>query len=576
MSTRPTGMPVGWPRAWRVVAGLATAFVAVLTVSSALSADVPSRARLLEAFEPDTARAAAHAAAVIGGVVLLWLSWGVMQGRRRAGKSALVVLCVVAAVNAAKGLDYEEALIALGMAAALHAGLRAAGRGSEPSSTLHVALFVVLGVAAAYATTLTVLLISGHSPGVGPTLWRAVRSLLDGGFSIGLGHTARLVLHAVAIALVAGAVLWVRALLAPAHAQDGHDGAEHARAAEIVTALGDDSIAPFVLRADKAFFFARGGVLAYRTLRETAVVAGDPVAPPGVAAAILGDFVAFARWRGWDVVVLAAAETHLAGYAGLGLRTMRIGSEAVVDPRRFTLEGRAGKVVRKAVHRVERHGWTIQLVPGAALTAEVADELGRVEQAWRQHQPRLYGFAMTMDRLWGAPEDIQDVYFVARNPSGEVRAFQRYVTYRSGLSLDAMRRLDDKPNGVSDALVAAALAHARDLGCREVSLNFSGFAHLMAVDTLERRSHRTARWALRRLHGRFQLERLARSSEKFSPEWRARYLVYTGRTRLPLVALRVLQAEAYVKPPPRRPRADAWNPLPDPVAVGAPGPKPLG
>ena len=73
---------------------------------------------------------------------------------------------------------------------------------------------------------------------------------------------------------------------------------------------------------------------------------------------------------------------------------------------------------------------------------------------------RLTGFARAGDRLWGAPEDASDVYALARNPAGEVRAFQRYVPYRRGLSLDAMRRLDDEPNGITDSLVAAILAHA--------------------------------------------------------------------------------------------------------------------
>ena len=90
----------------------------------------------------------------------------------------------------------------------------------------------------------------------------------------------------------------------------------------------------------------------------------------------------------------------------------------------------------------------------------------------------------------GRARGPSDIYAIARNPEGEARAFQRYVPYRGGLSLDAMRRLDDDPNGISDALVAATLVHARELGLDEVSLNFAGFGHLMAADELERRSHR--------------------------------------------------------------------------------------
>jgi lysyl-tRNA synthetase class 2 len=238
----------------------------------------------------------------------------------------------------------------------------------------------------------------------------------------------------------------------------------------------------------------------------------------------------------------------------------------VVAPQTFDPSAPGFKTARKAVRRVARRGWTIELVRGAQLTPPLIAELTVVEAAWRRlGHHRLYGFAMAGDRLWGAPEDCHDLYAIARNPAGEVRAFQRYVPYRGGLSLDAMRRLDDDPNGISDALVVATLQHAADLGLDEVSLNFAGFGHLMAADTLELRSHRAARWALQRMHGRFQLERLARFAEKFGPTWRPRFLVYTARTRLPLAALRVMQAEAYIKPPAMRPAQGAWRPAPRPI-----------
>ena len=176
---------------------------------------------------------------------------------------------------------------------------------------------------------------------------------------------------------------------------------------------------------------------------------------------------------------------------------------------------------------------------------------------------------MCSDRLWGAPEDASDVYAVGRDPAGQVRAFLRFVPYRRGLSLDAMRRLDDAPNGLNEALVVAALEHARELGLCEVSLNFAGFAHVMAADALTARQ-RLLRWVLQRGHRRFQLERLVRFNDKFAPAWRPRYLVYTGHTRLALAALRVLQAEAYVKAPRPVASAAAWRPRPEPFHVATP------
>ena len=365
-----------------------------------------------------------------------------------------------------------------------------------------------------------------------------------------------------ALLAVAGAV---RSVMAPRHTGDGHDAEAHQRAAGIVARWGRDSIAPFVLRADKAFFFAHDAVLAYRTLRETAVVSGDPVGPPGSEAPIVRDFLAFAARRDWDVVLSGASAAHLDAYRDLGLSALQIGCEAVVSPATFTLAGHAGRTVRKAVNRVARHGWTVEVVPGGALTAPVAAEIDAVERAWRAAHPRLYGFAMASDRLWGAPEDARDVYLLARAPGGELRAFQRYVPFAGGLSLDAMRRLDDEPNGIADALVAAALAHARDLGLGAVSLNFAGFAHVMAAETIGVRSRPLARLGLRAVRGPFKLDRLVRFSQKFGPTWQPRFIVYASPARLPLIALRVLQSEAYIRPPRQRPRADAWRPWPVPA-----------
>jgi lysyl-tRNA synthetase class 2 len=538
------------PSGTRVLAALATALAGAVTLVSSLSPNAPARQRLLEALEPDAAQHVAHALGVLGGAMLLWLALGVLRGRP-ARRAAIAVLAVLAVVNTAKGLDYEEALLGLVVAFALH---RVLGPGRADGSRVRLAALAGLVVfATAFTAALTVLLVSGHPTRFAATLEHAAAT-----------RTALKLLVALAVGAL---VVALRLLLAPARPLDGHAAEEHARVAALLAEHGDDSIAPFALRADKSFHFAHGGALAYRALRETAVVAGDPLGPPGSAGPIMRSFLQFARAKGWDVILLGARADRVGEYEALGLRTMQVGLEAVVDPAAFTLDGRAAKTVRKAVGRLRRRGWTVEVLAAAQLDMRVTAELMAAEQAWRRTHRRLYGFAMASDRLWGAPEDDADFYAIARNPAGEIRAFQRYVRYRRGLSLDAMRRLDDEPNGISDGLVAAMLERARELGCEEVSLNFSAFGHLMAADTLERRSHRLFRWALRRLHGRFQLERLMRFAEKFRPAWRPRYVVYTSRTRLPLAALRVLQAEAYIKPPPRPATRDRWLPAPVPIAT---------
>src|SRR2546429_3687592 len=145
-----------------------------------------------------------------------------------------------------------------------------------------------------------------------------------------------------AVALVAAAT---RHPAAP----DGHTSAEHRRAAAIVRAHARDSLDPFALREDKRFHFAAGGVLAYRVIRGTAIVSGDPIAPSGRAPEVLASFLAQAGRHGWSVAVTGACDEHLAAYRGLGLRALQIGNEAGGDPRTCSPEGRPARKVRQTV-----------------------------------------------------------------------------------------------------------------------------------------------------------------------------------------------------------------------------------
>jgi lysyl-tRNA synthetase class 2 len=232
----------------------------------------------------------------------------------------------------------------------------------------------------------------------------------------------------------------------------------------------------------------------------------------------------------------------------------------VVDPASFSLEGRSIRKVRQSVTRAEREGWTLEVVEGLDPDSVLASELAVVEKAWRAGRDRLYGFAMSLGRLWGAPEDTSAVYALGRGPDGELRSFIRFARCADTLSLDVMRRSGEEPNGLNEALIARTLVWAREHGMHEVSLNFAGFAHVIGSQAEPSRGQRLLRRGLELVHGRFQLERLMAFNQKFHPTWRRRFLVYEAHTRLPLAALRVLQAEAYIRPPRTPSHAPRWTP----------------
>src|SRR5690349_16729139 len=154
----------------RRLAALATALAGLITLISSLSPNAPARSRLLEGLEPHAAQAAAHAAGVLGGLVLVWLSAGVLQGRRSWTRAALAVLGTLAIVHTIKGLDYEEALLGLAVAVGLHRTLRA---GEHGSPALIAGLAGLVALTAASVLSMVVMIVAPGTPGAGALIVRA-------------------------------------------------------------------------------------------------------------------------------------------------------------------------------------------------------------------------------------------------------------------------------------------------------------------------------------------------------------------------------------------------------------------
>jgi lysyl-tRNA synthetase class 2 len=487
-----------------------------------------------------------HELALILGAALLALAPGVWRGTRTAVSLTITGLAALAALNAGHG-RYAEAAVEACLALMLTIGRGAfrLGCSNRPRPLIAGAAIAAWGLAAGAIAS---------APDVRHTAGRVLAKVLRHPATHSLAAAGGPRLESgwgvVIDVLIAGAVtisvLALRSLVRPAPASNRHRDHEYRAARAIVDAHGTDSLSPFLLRPDKALAFAAGGVLAYRVIGGTAIISADPVAPDGCAGEVLSAFQDHARRRGWQIALWGAAETHLKSYQALGLHALCVGEEAFVDPRTFTLEGRSVRKLRQSVHRVARRGWSISAYDGREIDSWLETEIELVAARWRDEHPHVHGFAMGMG-AFSSGLRADDLYVLARSPAGELGGVMRFVTCGDTLSLDTMHRVGETPNGLNEALVARALAHARTRGVAEVSLNYAGLAHLVRREPSRNVPARAlTKVALGPLHRRFQMDRLVRFNEKFSPQWRPRYLVYESRATLPLTIARVLQAEGYL------------------------------
>jgi lysyl-tRNA synthetase, class II len=349
------------------------------------------------------------------------------------------------------------------------------------------------------------------------------------------------------LTLTAGAILLAEAL-APWRYRLRQEARERQLARGLVAAWGADTLAPFVLRGDKSYFFSddERAVLAYRVVGGVAIVSGDPIGSPDDCTDLVGCFIVFARQRGWRVAILGASERCLPLYRAHGLRAVYHGDEAVVDTASFSLDGRAIRKVRQSVHRLRKAGYTTEVLRCDAVPADLRRELEGIARAWRGDLPER-GFTMALDGLFGAAGD-DSLFVVGLDGGGRPAGFLHFAVSAPGaaLSLSSMPRLRSTPNGFNEWLVCETVDWARRHGFERVSLNFAPFAALLAPEARLTPSQRLQRAALRRLKGHFQLDNLLLFNRKFFPAWQRRFLVYERRLDLPRVGVAALGAEAYL------------------------------
>jgi lysyl-tRNA synthetase, class II len=405
-------------------------------------------------------------------------------------------------------------------AAALWADRAAAGRAFSAAAAVQETSRALVGLG-----------LRGSSPG-GFDRWVALSVLV-----LGLAAAASL-LH-----------VW----LAPWRYRLQQEAHERRVARTLVHAWGADTLAPFVLRDDKSYFFGEDerAFVAYRVVGGVAIVSGDPIGAPAAFGALLDRFIEFARRRDWRVAVLGASEASLELYRSRRLRAVYHGDEAVVDVARFSLEGRPIRKVRQSVNRLQRAGYTTLTLHPRDLGPELRGELEQIAKAWRGDEPER-GFVMALDALFRL-EGEDAVFVVGIAPDGSAQGFLHFAICPAAgaLSLSSMPRLRNTPNGFNEWLVCEAIEWARAQGIPRVSLNFSPFAALLAPEADLSGLQKLEAKALRALKFHFQLDNLLLFNRKFFPDWQRRFVVYEHRRDLPRVGVAALAAEAYL-PFPRR------------------------
>ena len=334
----------------------------LLDFFSALTPPLEQRLHAVTRLVPLAVPQVAAAGVAVAGIALLVLARGIRRGGRDAYRAALLLLGGSVVLHIVKGVDLEEAAVAglVGLYLLAHRRAFTVERGSRARlASLRIAAGVAAVVASSALAVEAATAARGHRL-PWPTALAAVAERLVGITTVDLpARIDQFISPAILAVGLFGVVAVPLALMWPRRGPRS-SGTERDHARHLVEKWGAGTLDAFALRADKEFFFSGSSVVAYAVHLGVCLVSPDPIGPLRERDEVWEAFRHFADRHGWAVAVLGAGEDWLPLYRSSGMRDLYVGDEAIVDVRRFSLEGGRRKGLRHAVNRLARAGYRVR------------------------------------------------------------------------------------------------------------------------------------------------------------------------------------------------------------------------
>jgi phosphatidylglycerol lysyltransferase len=492
-------------------------FCGAVLLASAASPSLADRSRLLQETVPLALVEISHGASILLGFILILISRGLARGYRSSHRLSVALFLAAALTTFLKGLDYEEAILALGAAVLLilfRAAFTREGR-------LHPSLEFV--ASAGLAAVLLFGAVGLGSYDAWPDLGTAFSRFAF------FAHEERFIRGLVVLASVA-ALVALRLGQRPRAPDVLPDESAIARALGEADGLARNTNPLLVATGDKALFRREDGspgYIAYRTSGRFLVAWSDPVCAQGEEYALLSAFIEHAADWDREAVLYQISPALLPVAHDLGFVFFKLGEEAIVDLATFDLKGNKAKTQRHAINAIEKAGGRFRILEPDEVRANLT-ALENVSEAWlRSKGATEKGFSLGRfdpDYIGRFP------CAVVETRDGKIVAFANILAGARGeeLSVDLMRHADlsslDLPSPM-EYLILMVLQDAKARGFRRFNL---GMAPLAAVGVtrrarpIERIAHQFF------LHGEawYNYQGLRRFKARFHPAWEPRYLAY--------------------------------------------------
>ncbi|HIK31033.1 MAG TPA: bifunctional lysylphosphatidylglycerol flippase/synthetase MprF [Oscillatoriales cyanobacterium M59_W2019_021] len=533
-----------------IATGLTT-IVGAINLISAVTPSLQDRVHWLSEIFPFEVRSGGHLFAALSGFFLLTLATNLSRRKRVAWSLTIVLLIGSIAAHLIKGWDVEESAIALVLLVQLIV-LRGAFTARSDRPSVAQGVRVLLGALAFTLVYGTVgfFWLDRHYQ-INFNFLEAVRQTLAMFFTAdnaGLQPITRFGRFFADSIYIVGTVTLLYALfllLRPVllRGEPATEG-ERQKARDIVERYGRSSLARFALLPDKAYYFSPTGrsVVAYVPKGRGAVALGDPIGPIEDCRETIVGFQQFCQQNDWYPAFYQTLPDNLELYRSLGWKTLKIGEEAIVDLKTFTLQGKAGRNLRNSINRFTKLGYQAKFY-SPEIDRELLQQLKSISDEWLQ---MMRGSEKQFSLGWFDEAYLRDCEIaVIQNAAGEIGAFANVVPeYQlNEITIDLMRHRHEIENGTMEFLFLSLFQYFQERRYDGFNLGLSalsGVGETPSSPRIEKALH----YLYEHLNHFYNFKGLHGFKDKFHPRWESRYLVYPRNAALPDIIVALVRADS--------------------------------
>lgn len=289
---------------------------------------------------------------------------------------------------------------------------------------------------------------------------------------------------------------------------------------------------------DKYIFWnnKKNVLIAYQKYADKLVILGDPIGEKSDLLAAIEEFLEISDLYGYTPVFYQVSDDMLPFLHGSGYAFFKLGEEAFVDLKTFSVSGNRMKGLRALRNKFIRENYQFKILE-PPFTNEILDELRNISNDWLQGRKEK-GFSLgffDIDYLNKAP--IAIVLDESNRILGFMSIMNVYDDYRT-ISIDLMRFEPDSPLGTVDFLFLSLFDWAKEQGYERFNMGMAPLGNI-GLSKFSFLSEKIAAQIF--LHGHFiyHFQGLRKFKEKYTNIWEPKYLAYRRKSSLPVTMAQI-------------------------------------